>query len=48
MFFDAYAAIDQGGCGGIDYGCGGLAWEKAYMSNDKYMCRRENSWHVMM
>jgi hypothetical protein len=22
MFFDTYATIDQGGCGGIGYGCG--------------------------
>jgi hypothetical protein len=44
MFFDACVAIDQGGCGGIGYGCGGLASERAYMSNDKYMCKRVNSW----
>jgi hypothetical protein len=44
MFFDICAAIDQGGYGGIGCGCGGLAWKKAYMSNDKYMCRRDNSW----
>jgi hypothetical protein len=38
IFFDACAAIDKGGCGGIGCGCGGLAWERAYMSNDnKYM-----------
>jgi hypothetical protein len=44
LFFDACAAIDQGGCGGIGYGCGGLARERAYMSNDKYICRKDNSW----
>jgi hypothetical protein len=37
MFFDACAATDKGGCGGIGCGCGGLAWERAYTSNDKYM-----------
>jgi hypothetical protein len=44
MLFDACAAIDQGGCGGIGCGCGGLAWERAYTSNDKYMCWGDNSW----
>jgi hypothetical protein len=48
MFFDACAAIDQRGCGGTGCGCGGLAWERAYISNDKYMCWGDNSWHVMM
>jgi hypothetical protein len=38
QFFDACVAIDQGGCGGIGCGCGGLTWERAYMLNDKYMC----------
>jgi hypothetical protein len=44
MFFDACGAIDQGGYGGTGCGCGGLTWERAYMSNDNYMCRRDNSW----
>jgi hypothetical protein len=44
MFFDACAAIDQGGCGGTGCGCGGLAWERAYTSNDKYMCQGDTSW----
>jgi hypothetical protein len=46
MFFEACVAIDQGGCGGIGCGCGcvGLAWERAYMSNDKYMCKGDTSW----
>jgi hypothetical protein len=44
MLFDACAAIDQGGCGCIGCGCGGLGWERAYTSNDKYMCRGDNSW----
>jgi hypothetical protein len=45
VFFDAYAAIDQGGCGGICCICEGLAWERDYyMSNDKYMCQGDNSW----
>jgi hypothetical protein len=34
IFFDACV-----GCG-----CGGLAWERAYMSNDKYMCQEDNYW----
>jgi hypothetical protein len=41
MFFDACVAMDQDGWGGI--GCGGLAWERAYTSNDKYMCQENNS-----
>jgi hypothetical protein len=44
MLFDAYAAIDQGGCGGIGCGYGGLAWERAYTSNDKCMWWGDNSW----
>jgi hypothetical protein len=44
MFFDACVAIDKGGYGGIGYGCGGLAWERAYTSSDKYMCQGDNSW----
>jgi hypothetical protein len=43
MFFDACAAIDKGGCGGIGYGYGGLAWERAHTSNEKYMYRRDKS-----
>jgi hypothetical protein len=43
MFFDTCAAIDQGGHGGIGCGYGGLAWERAYMSNDKYMWKKDNS-----
>jgi hypothetical protein len=43
-FFDACAAIDKGGYGGIGYGCGVLAWERAYMSNDDYMCWGDNFW----
>jgi hypothetical protein len=46
MFFDACVAIDQGGYGGIGCGCGcgGLTWERAYPSNEKYTCTRDNSW----
>jgi hypothetical protein len=50
MIFDACVAIDQGGCGDIeydcvvDYGCGGLTWNRACSSNEKYMCRGDNSW----
>jgi hypothetical protein len=44
VFFETCVAIDQGKCGGIGYGCGSLAWERAHMSNDKYMYRRDNSW----
>jgi hypothetical protein len=44
MPFDACTAIDTGGCGGKGCGCGDLAWERAYMSNDKYMCRGDSSW----
>jgi hypothetical protein len=42
MIFDA--AIDKGGYGGTDYGYGGLTWERAYTSNDKYVCWGDNSW----
>jgi hypothetical protein len=38
VFFAVCAAVDQGGCGGVGCGCGGLYWERAYMLNDKYMC----------
>jgi hypothetical protein len=42
VFFDVCMAIDQGGCGG-------LAWERAYMLKDKYMCpdphRGSCGWH---
>jgi hypothetical protein len=38
LLFDACAAIDRGGCGGTGCGCGGLARERAYTSNDKCMC----------
>jgi hypothetical protein len=44
MFFESYVAIDQGGYGGIGYDCGVLNWERAYTSNEKYMCRRNSSW----
>jgi hypothetical protein len=44
ILFNARAAIDQDGYGGIGYGCGDLIWERAYTSNEKYMCRRDNSW----
>jgi hypothetical protein len=44
MFFDACAAIDKGGCGGTGCGCGDLALERAYTSNDKCMCQGDNSW----
>jgi hypothetical protein len=37
VLFDACVAIDQGGCGGIGCGCGGLAWERACTYNDKYI-----------
>jgi hypothetical protein len=45
MFFDACAAIDQGGCGDTGYGYGviGLAWEGAYTSNGTYMSQGDNS-----
>jgi hypothetical protein len=33
MLFDACAAIDKGGCGGVGWGCVGLAWERAYPSS---------------
>jgi hypothetical protein len=38
LFYDVCAAIEQGGCGGIDCDCGGLAWDRAYMLHGKYMC----------
>jgi hypothetical protein len=38
VFFYVCVAIDHGGYGGIGYGCGGLAWERACMLNDKYIC----------
>jgi hypothetical protein len=44
MFFDACVVTDQGGCGDVGCGCGGLAWERDYMSNDKLMCQGDNSW----
>jgi hypothetical protein len=44
VFFDTCVAIDQGGCGGVGCGCRDLAWERVYTSNDRYMCRRDNSW----
>jgi hypothetical protein len=46
--FDACAAVDKGGCGGTGCGCGGLAWERAYTSNDKYMCGETTLGHVTM
>jgi hypothetical protein len=42
--FDACGAIDKGVYGGVGCGCGGLAWERAYTSNAKYMCWGDNSW----
>jgi hypothetical protein len=44
MFFDTGAAIDKSECGGTGCGCGGRAWERTYMSNDKCMCWGDNSW----
>jgi hypothetical protein len=44
MLFDACAAIDKGGHAGTSCGCGSLTWERAYTSNDKYMCWGDNSW----
>jgi hypothetical protein len=44
MLFDACEAIDKGRSGGIGCDCGGLTWERAYKSNDKYMCQGDNSW----
>jgi hypothetical protein len=32
---------------GIGNTCRGLAWEKIYMSNDKYMCGETTLGHVM-
>jgi hypothetical protein len=48
MFFDACVAIDQGECGGIGCGCGGLAWERAYKSNDTICPRETTLGHVTM
>jgi hypothetical protein len=36
LLFDECVAIDQGGCGGTGYRCGGLAWERAYTSNGEF------------
>jgi hypothetical protein len=44
VLFDACAAIDKAGCGGIHYGCGDLSWKRAYTSNDKCMCWGDISW----
>jgi hypothetical protein len=46
LLFDACVAIDQGYklCGGTACGYGGLGWERTYTSNEKYMCRGDNSW----
>jgi hypothetical protein len=44
MLFDACAAIDKGGYGGIGYGYEGLTSERAYTSHDKYMFWGDNSW----
>jgi hypothetical protein len=44
MLFDAGAAIDQGGYGGMGYACGDLTWERVYTFNEKYMYKRDNSW----
>jgi hypothetical protein len=43
LLFDACAAIDKL-CGGTGCGCGDLGWERTYTSNEKYMCRGDNSW----
>jgi hypothetical protein len=43
LLFDACVAIDKL-CGGTGCGCGGLSWERTYTSNEKYMCRGDNSW----
>jgi hypothetical protein len=48
MFFDACTAKGQGECGGIGCGSGGLTWERAYMSNYKYMCWGDNACSLMM
>jgi hypothetical protein len=44
MFFDACVAIDHSRSGGVGCGCRGLAWERDYTSNDKYMYHRDNAW----
>jgi hypothetical protein len=44
VLIDVCAATDQGECGGMGYGYGGLAWERAYTSNNKYMCWEDSSW----
>jgi hypothetical protein len=44
MLFDACAAINKGGHGGISCGCGGLNWESVYTSNKKYICKGDNFW----
>jgi hypothetical protein len=43
LLSDACAAIDKL-CGGTGRGCGGLGWERTFTSNEKYMCRGDNSW----
>jgi hypothetical protein len=43
MLFNACIAIDKGGYVRIGCGYGGLTWERVYTSDDKYMCRRDNS-----
>jgi hypothetical protein len=43
LLFDACAAIDKL-CGGTGCGCGGLGWERTCTSNEKYVCRGDNSW----
>jgi hypothetical protein len=45
VFFDVYVSIGQD-----SRGYGGLAWERAYMSNDKYKCQggwlcEDVGWH---
>jgi hypothetical protein len=46
LSFDACVAIDKGYrlCGRTACGCGGLGWERAHTSIEKYMCLRDNSW----
>jgi hypothetical protein len=43
LLFDACVAINKL-CGHTGYGCGGLGWERTYISNKKYMCQEDNSW----
>jgi hypothetical protein len=43
LLFDACVTIDKL-CEGTDCGCGGLGWKRTYRSNEKYMCRGDNSW----